>query len=212
MSRGYRVRLPEPTWRNATTRVSSSDAMAMDVGLLEILPEAAMVARGLLADEYGVLPQDLQWVQAGLEQIGREDKIHFQPPAGVSIEKVNDRTIVELFERGEVDAMISPRAPRTFDPAGTGPIRRMFPEPGPVEAACRSLCWSAACPGPQPTMCPMTTSRYAWGFGLTTVTMDGTTLDAWYPDPQLGGHDEPPIPAEFEAMRSEDPVDDRSRP
>jgi len=44
MSRGYRVRLPEPTWRNATTRVSSSDAMAMDVGLLEILPEAAMVA------------------------------------------------------------------------------------------------------------------------------------------------------------------------
>ena len=51
----------------------------------------------------------------------------------------------------------------------------------------------------------MTTSRYAWGFGLTTVTMDGTTLDAWYPDPQLGGHDEPPIPAEFEAMRSEDP-------
>ncbi len=51
----------------------------------------------------------------------------------------------------------------------------------------------------------MTTSRYAWGFGLTTVTMDGTTLDAWYPDPQLGDHDEPPIPAELEAMRSEDP-------
>ncbi|GAB4078881.1 2,3,4,5-tetrahydropyridine-2,6-dicarboxylate N-succinyltransferase [Nostocoides australiense] len=51
----------------------------------------------------------------------------------------------------------------------------------------------------------MTTSRYAWGFGLTTVTMDGTTLDAWYPEPQLGDHDEPPIPAEFEAMRSEDP-------
>ena len=105
------------------------------VAIPEYQVTAAMVARGLLADEYGVLPQDLQWVQAGLEQIGREDKIHFQPPAGVSIEKVNDRTNVELFERGEVDAMISPRAPRTFDPAGTGPIRRMFPEPGPVEAA-----------------------------------------------------------------------------
>ena len=44
MSRGYRVRMPEPTWRSATTRVSSSDAMAMDVGLLEVLPEAVMVA------------------------------------------------------------------------------------------------------------------------------------------------------------------------
>lgn len=44
MSRGYRVRLPQPTWRNTTTRVSSSDSMALDVGLLEVLPEAAMVA------------------------------------------------------------------------------------------------------------------------------------------------------------------------
>lgn len=96
---------------------------------------AAMVARGLLADEYGVRAQDLQWVQAGLEQVGREDKVHFQPPAGVSIEKIHDRTIVELFERGEVDAMIGPRAPRGFDPAGSGAIRRLFSESEPVEAA-----------------------------------------------------------------------------
>ncbi len=105
------------------------------VAIPEYQVTAAMVARGLLADEYGVQPQDLQWVQAGLEQVGREDKIHFQPPVGVSIEKINDRTIVDLFEKGEVDAMISPRAPRSFDPAGGGLIQRLFPEPGPVEAA-----------------------------------------------------------------------------
>lgn len=105
------------------------------VAIPEYQVTAAMVARGLLADEYGVQPQDLQWVQAGLEQVGREDKIHFQPPVGVSIEKINDRTIVDLFEEGEVDAMISPRAPRSFDPAGGGLIQRLFPEPGPVEAA-----------------------------------------------------------------------------
>lgn len=105
------------------------------VAIPEYQVTAAMVARGLLADEYGVHPRDLQWIQAGLEQVGREDKIHFQPPADVSIERRRDQTIVELFERGEVDAMISPRAPRGFDPAGGGTIRRMFPEPGPVEAA-----------------------------------------------------------------------------
>lgn len=59
MSRGYRVRLPQPTWRDATTRVTSSDAMALDVGLLEILPEAAMVAllrERLAADGWSTAP------------------------------------------------------------------------------------------------------------------------------------------------------------
>lgn len=32
----------------------------------------------------------------------------------------------------------------------------------------------------------------AWGVGLATITLDGTTLDTWYPAPQLGepGSDE----------------------
>lgn len=30
------------------------------------------------------------------------------------------------------------------------------------------------------------TSRAAWGFGLASVTDDGTTLDTWYPSPALG--------------------------
>ncbi|WP_146843326.1 2,3,4,5-tetrahydropyridine-2,6-dicarboxylate N-succinyltransferase [Cellulomonas composti] len=34
------------------------------------------------------------------------------------------------------------------------------------------------------------TSRPAWGFGLATTTLDGTTLDTWYPAPALGAPDE----------------------
>ena len=30
------------------------------------------------------------------------------------------------------------------------------------------------------------TARTAWGFGLATVTDDGTTLDVWFPSPALG--------------------------
>lgn len=50
MSRGYRIRMgasawrPVPTVRDATTQVERSDAFDMDVGMLEILPEAEMVA------------------------------------------------------------------------------------------------------------------------------------------------------------------------
>ncbi len=59
MSRGYRVSLPQPTWRNVSTQVESVDAISMDVGLLEILPEAAMA--GLLRErlvEDGWTPQE----------------------------------------------------------------------------------------------------------------------------------------------------------
>ena len=34
------------------------------------------------------------------------------------------------------------------------------------------------------------TSRPAWGFGLATTTLDGITLDTWYPAPVLGQPDE----------------------
>jgi len=53
MSRGYRIRTPAPQWRTTTTTASSEDSCAMDVGVLEILPEAEMLEllRGRLAEE-----------------------------------------------------------------------------------------------------------------------------------------------------------------
>jgi 2,3,4,5-tetrahydropyridine-2-carboxylate N-succinyltransferase len=46
------------------------------------------------------------------------------------------------------------------------------------------------------------TSRAAWGYGLATISGDGTVLDTWYPDPKLGvipkGTDPHIAPAAFE--------------
>ncbi|MCY1060863.1 hypothetical protein [Nannocystis sp. SCPEA4] len=54
MSRGYRVRMGAPNWRpvtyhDAAKQVETADAIEMDVGVLEILPEAEMTA--LLREE-----------------------------------------------------------------------------------------------------------------------------------------------------------------
>ncbi len=50
--------------------------------------------------------------------------------------------------------------------------------------------------------------RAAWGYGLATVAADGTVLDTWYPNPQLGalpsGVDPHIAPAEFEALEGSD--------
>jgi hypothetical protein len=53
MSRGYRIRLPQPVWKDVTARVESADAICMDVAVLEILPEAEMLAllRGRLEQD-----------------------------------------------------------------------------------------------------------------------------------------------------------------
>ena len=53
----------------------------------------------------------------------------------------------------------------------------------------------------------MSNERRAWGFGLATVTDDGTVLDTWYPQPSLGGRPagaEPP--EELEALVGKDDV------
>lgn len=54
MSRGYRIRISDPNWRPVTyhdvsRQVETTDAIEMDVGMLEILPEGAMTA--LLREE-----------------------------------------------------------------------------------------------------------------------------------------------------------------
>ncbi len=51
----------------------------------------------------------------------------------------------------------------------------------------------------------MTETRAAWAYGLATSTDDGTVLDTWYPEPQLG---EPPadaaVPRELLALETDD--------
>lgn len=53
-----------------------------------------------------------------------------------------------------------------------------------------------------------TSPRTAWGYGLATVTTEGTVLDTWYPTPALGslpeGRDRWIAPTEIEQLTGED--------
>ena len=48
----------------------------------------------------------------------------------------------------------------------------------------------------------------AWGHGLATIAADGTMLDAWYPNPQLGPAPKTDalwvVPKEFDALSGPD--------
>ncbi|GIG26077.1 2,3,4,5-tetrahydropyridine-2,6-dicarboxylate N-succinyltransferase [Cellulomonas denverensis] len=52
----------------------------------------------------------------------------------------------------------------------------------------------------------MTDMRTAWGWGLATISADGTVLDTWYPEPALGAPATGTAPSHLRAAEGEDPL------
>lgn len=94
------------------------------VGIPEWAQTAGIYVRGLLQHEYGVDLRRIEWVQAGVRQPGRVEKVELKLPQGVRITPRPDRTLAEMLERGELDAVISAR-----DPGGA----RLFGDSASIE-------------------------------------------------------------------------------
>ena len=96
------------------------------VGIPEWAQTAGIYVRGLLQHEYGVELAAIQWVQAGVHQPGRIEKVELKLPGGLRITPVPDKTLAGMLESGEIDAAISAR-----HPGG----RRLFEDYRPLEEA-----------------------------------------------------------------------------
>ena len=111
-----------------------ADLTGKRVGVAEYQLTANVWVRGILEDEYGVRPSDVRWFMGGLEQTGRRGKQDLPLPAEIRIEQIPAReTLSGMLERGEIDALFSPRMPRPFA-RGSAKIRRLFPDYRQVEA------------------------------------------------------------------------------
>ena len=105
------------------------------VGVPEYQVTAAVWARGMLQDEYGVRASDLRWRSGGLEDPGREEKIPLALPSEIELQPVPRRkTLSRMLAEGELDALVSPRVPSCFARSEPG-VARLFPEFRPVEQA-----------------------------------------------------------------------------
>jgi 4,5-dihydroxyphthalate decarboxylase len=108
------------------------DLRGKRVGVPEYSMTAAVWLRGLFEHEYGIAPREIHWIQAGEEQPGRKDRVDFEMPPGIRLETKTDRTLNEMIESGEIDAMMSPRMPTCFVENSTR-VRRLFPNYKQVE-------------------------------------------------------------------------------
>src|SRR4051812_22599244 len=90
---------------------------------------ACVWARALLEDDYGVHPADVTWVRGGIEEPGRPEKIAITLPDDVRLESApDDACLSGMLAAGEIDAMITPRAPSCYD-NGRPQVGRLFADP-----------------------------------------------------------------------------------
>ena len=101
------------------------DLIGRTVGVREYSMTAALVARGMLEDEFGVRAQDIKW------RYGRADKKDTQPiarmlPRDVELEAIDpEQTLSDSLLEGDLDALIAYKPPPAFND-GFPTISRLF--------------------------------------------------------------------------------------
>lgn len=110
------------------------DLKGRKVGIPEWAHTAAIYVRGFLTRQYGVALADINWVQAGVSQPGRDEKIELRLPPGVKIERVRDKNLDQLLLAGEIAAVAAAHPPRSFE-VGDPRVIRLFPNYQEIEQA-----------------------------------------------------------------------------
>lgn len=88
------------------------DLKGKRVGLPEYQLTANVWVRAILEDDYSVRPQDITWVQGGIDDPDRTEKIILDLPEAVKLTNAPaGTTISELLARGDLDGFIGPRPP-----------------------------------------------------------------------------------------------------
>ena len=111
-----------------TDRVSApGDLVGKRVGTPEYQMTAGVWQRGILADEYGVPVDSVEYVTGALFGAGRrEEKLPLTLPPNLSVTPIDDgKNLSDMLAAGEIDAIYTAPAPRTF---GTSPnVAQLFP-------------------------------------------------------------------------------------
>lgn len=92
------------------------DLQGKTIGVPEYQITANVWIRGIFQDDYGLKPEQVHWRRGGIEEPGRDERSPIKLPPNVDLQQVaSTKTLSGMLENGEIDAMISARAPSCFD-------------------------------------------------------------------------------------------------
>ena len=111
------------------------DLKGRRVGVPEYQMTAPVWIRGILSDDYGLKVTDVEHFSGGEEEPGRDEKIRLELPPSIRLRPIGaTQTLARMIADGELDALVTARAPSTFhtEPAK---VQRLFPSSAEQEKA-----------------------------------------------------------------------------
>ena len=106
------------------------------VGVRNYLNTAALVVRGLLADEYGVAPHEISWRVGDVDDAERKNISLPTLARAADIKALPyGQTLRSELLSGGIDALVHYHPPRGFVPTAGSPFRRLFSDPEVVAQA-----------------------------------------------------------------------------
>ena len=104
------------------------DLKGKRVGVPEYQMTAPVWIRGILADDYGVKVTDVEHFSGGEEEPGRDEKLKLNLPASIRLKSIGKtQTLSRMLAEGELDALVTARAPSTFHTQPDA-VKRLFPD------------------------------------------------------------------------------------
>ena len=111
------------------------DLKGKRIGVPEYQMTAPVWIRGILSDDYGVKVTDVEHLSGGEEEPGRDEKLRIQVPPSIRLKPIGpDQTLARMIAEGEIDALVTARAPSTFH-RQPDKVARLFPDYVEVEKA-----------------------------------------------------------------------------
>jgi 4,5-dihydroxyphthalate decarboxylase len=98
------------------------------IGVPEYQMTAPVWIRGILSDDYGVKVTDVEHFSGGEEEPGRDEKLKLDLPASIRVKPIGgNQTLSRMLAEGELDALVTARAPSTFHTRPDA-VKRLFPD------------------------------------------------------------------------------------
>ena len=102
-----------------------ADLAGARIGLPEWAQTAAIYSRGYIAHELGIPLTSIEWVQAGVNDPGRAEKVALKLPPGIRYRPEPSRSLNQMLLAGDIDVILSARQPRAFT-EGDAEVKRLF--------------------------------------------------------------------------------------
>ena len=128
---------PSRTFRHSAIYVradknirSPRDLIGRLVGVREYSMTAALMARGVLEDDFGVAASAIRW-RYGRAEANEASPVVRMKPRGVEAESIAEQdNLSDLLEVGKIDALVAYKPPSCFvqGVSGVQKVRRLFPD------------------------------------------------------------------------------------